>query len=210
MPRKHGARSSQVDDASVGPLASLSDQALLDGIRGSSEPHFNELYNRYFRRIYNFVHGRVRNHADSEEIVQETFVSVFRSIENYRGQSSLLSWIFGIAKNTANNALRRAKKNDLRLAEADPELLKPLPSFGACDPEQSLSMSRYAAALRREFGSLAEWQTEIFVMRHFEDLSISEIAERTHRSSDAIRSSLYRVKRLMLETAELSGGRPLA
>jgi RNA polymerase sigma-70 factor (ECF subfamily) len=176
-------------------------------VRRSSESHFNELYKRYFQRIYNFVHGRVRNHADTEEIVQETFVSVFRSIENYRGQSSLLSWIFGIAKNTTNNSLRRAKNHDTRLSEADPELLRPLPSIESYDPEQSLSMSRYASALRRELDGLAGWQTEIFAMRHLENLSIREISERTDRSSDAIRSSLYRVKRLMLETAEAGGGR---
>jgi len=206
LPRKHGARSSQVVDASPGSLAHLSDQALLEGIRRSSEAHFSELYSRYFQRIYSFVQGRVRNHADTEEIVQETFASVFRSIENYRGQSSLLSWIFGIAKNTTNNALRRAKKHDVRLAEADPELLRPLPSIESCDPEQALSMRRYASALRRELDNLASWQTEIFAMRHLEDLSIREISERTNRSSDAIRSSLYRVKRLMLETTAVGGG----
>ena len=73
------------------PLTALSDQELLEGLRAESEPYFAELYNRYFQRIYNFVYARMRNHAETEEVVQETFLAVFRSIENYRGQSSLLS-----------------------------------------------------------------------------------------------------------------------
>ena len=83
----------------------MSDQELLEGIQVQSEVHFAELYRRYFQRIYNFVYARMRNHAETEEVVQETFLAVFRSFENYRGQSSLLSWIYGIAKNTCSFSL---------------------------------------------------------------------------------------------------------
>ena len=78
-------------------LRSLSDQELLGFIQGGSERHFNELYERYFQRIYNFVYARIRNHADAEEIVQETFTAVFRSIDSYRGQSSLHMTLLCIA-----------------------------------------------------------------------------------------------------------------
>ena len=187
-------------------LSELSDQELLAGIRESSEPHFNELYQRYFQRIYSFVHARIRSHADAEEIAQETFVTVFKSIENYRGQASLLSWIFGIAKNLANNSLRRSKNQRERLDAADPELLAPRPSFGGGTPDEELNLQRYAASIREQMSSLAEWQRRIFEMRHLENMSIPEIARRTQRSNDAVRSSLYRIKRMMLETAEQGGG----
>ncbi|MCP4039723.1 MAG: RNA polymerase sigma factor [bacterium] len=91
--------------------AALSDLELIEGIKRQSEVHFNELYSRYFQRIYNFVYGRIRSHADTEEIVQETFTVVFSSIEKYSGRSSLLSWVYGIAKNTTNNSLRQSKNN---------------------------------------------------------------------------------------------------
>ena len=185
-------------------LAAQSDQQLLAGIRDASEPHFNALYERYFQRIYAFVYARVHNHADTEEIVQETFMSVFRSIESYRGQSSLLSWIFGIAKNTANNALRRAKNRRVRLEELDPEVLQPTPSLGSGTHAAIRHMRRYARAMESELGSLARWQREVFEMRHLQNLSIGEIARRSHRSNDAVRSSLYRVKRMLFEVARPS------
>lgn len=199
--RLHSAR--QGRDGKAGPsIAQLSDQELLEGIRRSSEAHFGELYGRYFQRIYSFVYTRMRNHADAEEVVQETFTAVFRSFDSYRGQASLLSWIYGIAKNTANNHLRRAKSHGLGMERAEAELLFPSHSPSTYTPEEQLGMRRYGEAIQRELGSIAEWQSEVFVMRHLENLSIREISERTQRSSDSIRSSLYRVKRILMETAE--------
>jgi RNA polymerase sigma-70 factor (ECF subfamily) len=190
-------------------LREQSDQALLEGMRAGSERHFDVLYERYFQRIYSFVHARVRNHADAEEITQETFVSVFRSIENYRGQASLLSWIFGIAKNLANNAIRRAKSQREKLETADPRELAPEAAFGRGTPDEELSFQRYAAAVRGQLEEISPWQLRIFEMRHLQNLSIPEIARRTHRSSDAVRSSLYRIKRVMVEVADTGGRIPL-
>ena len=126
-----------------GSLSERSDQDLLEGIRAASEPHFAELYKRYFQRIYNFVYMRMRNHAETEEVVQETFLAVFRSFQNYRGQSSLLSWIYGIAKNTANNAIRRARSQSERIDLADEEDLLPRSSIGLASPAEQLDMQRF-------------------------------------------------------------------
>lgn len=186
-------------------LSKLSDQELLEGLRAQSEPHFAELYNRYFQRIYNFVYARMRNHAETEEVVQETFLAVFRSFENYRGQSSLLSWIYGIAKNTTNNSLRRAKSQSERIDLADDEDLLPRPSLDVGSPDEQLDLHRFRDQLSERLDQVASWQAEIFEMRHFENLSIPEISARTSRSSDAVRSSLYRVKRLFYEAASASG-----
>jgi DNA-directed RNA polymerase specialized sigma24 family protein len=71
-----------------------------------------------------------------------------------------------------------------------------------------LSLRRYAEAVDARLGTISSWQSEIFAMRHLDDMSIREISSKTHRSSDAVRSSLYRVKRLFLEAAELSGPSP--
>jgi len=186
------------------PNSSSTDQELLDGIRAGSDLHFAELYDRYFQRIYNFVFARTRNHAETEEIVQETFLAVFRSFENYRGQSSLLSWVYGIAKNTTNNSLRRAKSQHERVELAYEEDLVPRPSIEEGMPDEQLDLSRFRELLTEQLDSLSAWQAEIFEMRHFENLSIPEISARTSRSSDAVRSSLYRVKRMFIEAADHS------
>ena len=176
-----------------------SDQELVEGIRRASEADFNLLYERYFQRVYSFAYLRLRNRADTEEVVQEVFTAVFRSIDAYRGQSSLVAWIYGIAKNTVNNHIRRAKAQQQRMERAEAELLCGCGSLGSCTPEEHLSLRRCEEAIEQRLASLGDWHLEVFVMRHFEDLSIGEIARRVSRSNDAVRSSLYRVKKMVVE-----------
>jgi RNA polymerase sigma-70 factor, ECF subfamily len=193
--------------AVVARVSTLTDQELLEGLRGQSEPHFAELYSRYFQRIYNFVYARIRNHVECEEIVQETFIAVFRSFENYRGQSSLLSWIYGIAKNTTNNSLRRARTQNERIELVEESELVPSASLlRHPSPDELLDLHRFGDELSERLEQVADWQAEIFAMRHLENLSIPEISKRTNRTSDAVRSSLYRVKRIFFETALPGGG----
>ncbi|HBZ72764.1 MAG TPA: hypothetical protein DEP35_24745 [Deltaproteobacteria bacterium] len=188
--------------AAVAPEPS-SDAALVAGIRNGNQADFNQLYERYFQRVYTFAYVRVRNHADAEEIVQETFTAVFRSIDAYRGQSSLLSWVYGIAKNTANSHLRRIKARETCFERAELDLWATRAASTAT-PEDELSLRRYADVIHRRLDSVAEWQVEVFMLRHLENLPIREIARRMARSNDAIRSCLYRVKRLLVEASDTS------
>jgi len=189
------------------PSSALSDQDLFERIREGSEPHFNLIYDRYFRRIYNFLYLRVRNHADAEELTQETFTAVFRSIDGYSGRSTPLGWIYGIAKNTVHSHLRRLRTQGERLERAGLEALTATSPAWSSTPEDQLVMRRYARAIDARLQSVSDWQAEVFFLRHVEDLPIREISRRTMRSSDAIRSGLYRVKRLLVEAGELDSPR---
>lgn len=185
------------------PSAALSDEDLFEWIRKGSEPHFNAVYDRYFQRIYNFIYLRVRNHADTEELTQETFTAVFRSIDGYSGRSTPLGWIYGIAKNTVHGHLRKLRAQGERMQRAGPEMLAASSSAWSCTPEDQLAMRRSARAIDARLQSVSDWQAEVFFLRHVENLPIREISRRTLRSSDAIRSGLYRVKRLLVEAGKL-------
>lgn len=184
------------------PHVEPTDQQLIEGIRNANEADFNKLYERYFQRVYSYVYLRVRNHADAEEVVQEVFTATFRSIDAYRGRSSLLSWIYGIAKNTVNNHIRRSKAHEQRIERAEPELTRSSHSLDSCTPEEHLSLKRCEEAIQERLESLADWHAEVFVLRHMENLPIGEIARRVSKSNDAVRSSLYRVKKMLMETVE--------
>jgi len=179
-----------------------SDEVLLAAVRRKDERAFDLLYERYFRRIHNFAFARLRNRADAEEVVQETFTAVFKSIDAYRGKSSLLAWIYGIAKNTINNQLRRNKLENARLEHAESTLIRSAYSIDAFTPEEHLGLRRCSEAVSQSLASVSGWQAEVFAMRHLDDIPIQEIADRMSRSNDAIRSSLYRVKRLVVETLQ--------
>jgi RNA polymerase sigma-70 factor (ECF subfamily) len=178
------------------------DAQLVAAICRKDEDAFNVLYERYFQRVYNFAYARMHNCADAEEVVQETFTAVFKSIDAYGGRSPLLSWIYGIAKNMVNNQLRRAKAHEQRLARAESALMRSAFSLDSCTPEERLGLRRCADAVEESLGSVSDWQAEVFALRHLENLPIQEIADRMSRSNNAIRSSLYRVKRLVVEAVD--------
>jgi RNA polymerase sigma-70 factor (ECF subfamily) len=182
------------------------DEDLVAGIRRSNEGDFTLLYERYYQRVYNFAYLRLKNHADTEEVVQEAFTAVFRSIDRFEGKSSVISWIYGITKNTVNNSIRRAIARERRVDRAESEMLRDLQSAYGADPEAALSFQRCEESFRNQLASVSDWQAEIFVMRHVDDLPIDEIAARTSRSNDSVRSSLCRVKRLLVDAIESGGG----
>jgi RNA polymerase sigma-70 factor (ECF subfamily) len=180
----------------------LSDAQLVEAIRAGDQSAFTALYERYFDRVYHFAYARLRHRADAEEVAQETFVAVFRSVAAFGGRSALLSWIYGIAKNTVNNHVRRNRALELRIERAEEELVRNAHSFESCSPEEHVSYRRCADAALRSLESVAGWQAEVFALRHFENLPIQDIADRMSRSNDAIRSSLYRVKRMIVEAVD--------
>jgi RNA polymerase sigma-70 factor (ECF subfamily) len=179
-------------------FVSLSDEALLSHVRRGSEPHFNALYARYFTRIYGFVRLRVGDRADAEELTQEVFAAVFTSAGAFGARASALSWIYGVARNTVLNHLRRKHAQRERLDRVTPELLAAVDTANFT-PEEQVRCERFAAELERRIGRLAPWQLDAFQMRHIENAPIEEISRRTSRSADAVRSGLYRAKRLLLE-----------
>ncbi|HSD29720.1 MAG TPA: RNA polymerase sigma factor [Vicinamibacteria bacterium] len=209
MPRQQTSASGAAG-TSPGEFRLASDEALFEGIRDGSERHFNALYDRYFRRVYAFVHARVRDHADAEELVQESFTAVFRGIAGYSGRSTPLAWIYGIAKNTINNYRRRLRAQTDRVDAAGPEALHSASAEWRSTPLDDVEMRQSLRRMDERLHSVTGWQVEVFWLRHVDDLSIDEIAQRLDRSNDAIRSSLYRVKRLLVADGEGDAARSAA
>lgn len=179
------------------------DEELVAAIRlADGGDAFRVVYERYYQRIYNFAYLRLRNHDDTEEAVQDAFTAVFLSIADFRGRSSVLSWIYGIAKNTVNNHIRRAKALGRRMDRAEPELVRNHERSAIGTPEEDLILRRCSESVRNEIDDVAGWQSAIFAMRHFENLPIAEISTRTSRSQDAVRSSLCRVKNRIVSAIE--------
>lgn len=201
MPRQHSCGVFPPQPAEELRLAS--DERLAAGIRAGSESHVDVLYDRYFSRVYAFLYARVYDRADAEDLTQVTFAAVFRSIAGSSGRITLLAWIYGIAKNTANNHLRHAHARSARLAAAGPEAAaaerRPF-------PHEDLERAELLRRMEQRLGGVTRWQAEVFWLRHVDALSIDEIASRIERSNDAIRSSLYRVERLRVEADAAVGG----
>jgi RNA polymerase sigma-70 factor (ECF subfamily) len=168
-----------------------SDDELVELILSGSHEHFDLLYNCYFPRVYRFARKRLRDSVEAEDVAQEVFMTLLDALPSYRGQSSLLAWIFGITRNKVNRRFRKASP-----------LLSAMDSDSVLDVEGSEPSvdnafeARRLLALCQEIVSrdLSETQRRIFDLKHLQWQSIRSIADALGKSEDAIKANLYRIR----------------
>jgi RNA polymerase sigma-70 factor (ECF subfamily) len=177
------------------------DEELVARVRCGDRSAFDSLYARYFPRVYRFVDRRLSNRADVEETVQEVFFHLFASIEGFRGDAPFAAWVFGVTRRTLASRFKRRRLDAVPLGEDEPDGVDPLASSLQREPdphqvyECNERLDRLETAIARDL-SAEQWQ--LFQLHHLEHRSIQEIARDTRKSEDAVKSHLYRARRLLL------------
>jgi RNA polymerase sigma-70 factor (ECF subfamily) len=182
-PRRHHRRTPWASDAE-----------LVREILGGSRAHFDLLYEAYFPRVFRFAVKRLRDAGEAEDVTQEVFVTVFRRLHTWAGDSSLLVWIFGITRNKVNRRFR-GKRPRLESLDGDSALAVAgsLPSADrAVDARRLLAQCEEVI----EHG-LTPLQRRIFHLKHLRRQSIRSIAGALGKSEDAIKANLYRMRRAL-------------
>lgn len=179
---------------------SLTDNELIQNIKDGDEESFQILYDRYFRRVYHFVDKRLRNRADTEETVQEVFINVFSSIANYRGEAPFAAWVLGVSRRTVANRFKKKRHPTVPLDTEESENLDPTRGLGRgptpLEVYEGEERARILEVAARE--KLSPEQRTMFEMHHLDHQSISDIARATRKSVDAVKSNLYRARKLLL------------
>ena len=154
--------------------ASARDRALVAGVLAGSREHFEELYNGYFQRIHRFALKRLSDVAEAEDVTQEVFETIVKALPSYRGDSSLLVWIFGITRNKVNRRFRGARPRIESMDEAHAETLAAddAPADLAVDARRMLD--RCDRVIRDELTPL---QRRIFHLKHLRQQPIRDIAQ---------------------------------
>jgi len=168
-----------------------SDAELVEKIIAGSMDHFNLLYAAYFPRVYRFALKRLRDSGEAEDVAQEVFLTVFRVLANYRGDSKLLVWIFGITRNTVNRRFRKARPylESIDAPSAGQLAAKSAPIDQAVDARRVLE--RCVTVIEQDLTPL---QRRIFHLKHLRRQSIRSIADALDKSEDAIKANLYRMR----------------
>ena len=177
-----------------------SDEALVERVRGGDCTAFDALYRRYFARIYRFLDRRLNNRADVEETVQEVFINLFSSLDGFRGEAPFAAWVFGLTRRTLANRFKRKRATTVPLPADDSELSD---ESGASagrdgDPHLAYEFNERLQRLQRGVDDLSSDQWELFRLRHLENRSIEEIAQQLAKSEDAVKSHLYRARKVLL------------
>ncbi len=159
----------------------------------SLDRQLRELIDEHAGAVYQLAYGILRDPGLAEDAVQETMIKAWRSLDSFRGDSSLRTWVLRIAHNTAIDALRR--RRDATFAPED------LPDGAlmsdAADPAERASGRADLATLRGALSELDDLSRSIVVLREVEDLSYQQIAEALDISTALVKTRLLRARRTL-------------
>ena len=177
------------------------DEELIKRIEGGDEAAFEILYERYFPRVYRFVDRRMRNRADTEETVQEVFINVFSSLGSYRGEAPFAAWVLGVTRRTIASRFKKKRHSTVPLGDAEDAatlnltipMLQREPT-----PLEHYECQERIRRLERAVARLTQEQRTLFELHHLRHQPIQELARKLRKSEDAIKSNLYRARKMLL------------
>ena len=159
-------------------LAELSDEDLIFRFQDGDIHAFEEIVNRYKDPLMNFVYRFLGDMSEAEDIVQETFLRVFRNKKAYKKIAKFSTWIYTIAGNLAKTELRKRKKrnvysiSDMGYEDKDYEI-----SDESMNPEQKTNTRMFDEVLQKEIEKLSPKFREVIILRDIQELSYEEISK---------------------------------
>ncbi|HQZ12743.1 MAG TPA: RNA polymerase sigma factor [Devosia sp.] len=195
---------------SAGTTASpktLDDAALLALARQRNEAAVRELIRRNNQRLFRAARAILRNDAEAEDVVQETYVKAFTRLATFEGRSAFSTWLTRIAINEALGRRRKKRPTlDIEAAElAQTGGAEIIPFPGAAvppSPEASAMRGEMQKILEELVDSLPEPFRVVFVLREVEDLSTDEVASHLSIQLGTVKTRLFRARKLLREGLE--------
>jgi len=169
-----------------------SDDELVRRLAAGDREALAPLMERHYRRLYRVVLAYVRNVDDAQDVLQETFVKAYRHAARWDGSAEVGRWLTRIAVNQSIDRYRREKRrvatteplaegdHDDRVADTDPS------------PERRVASAQAGARIAAALGALPERQRAVFVLRHYEEMSLKEIGRTLGLRLGTVKSSLHR------------------
>lgn len=163
---------------------SASDEEIIAAIRRNLENGFKVLVSRYSRQVYWHIRRAVNSHHDAEDITQETFMRIFRSLDRLKSEGALRSWIYRIATNEAIRFLEKRDGDHLPLDNA-----VELPSDGYVNYSDV-----EAVELKKAISTLPPKQRMVFNLRYYDELGYEEIASILETTAHNVRANYHNAK----------------
>jgi len=168
---------------------------LIVKLKSGDNSAFAFLVDEYRKNITTLCYGFVRNQEDAEDITQEVFIEVYRSINNFRSESSLSTWIYRIAVSRSLNHIKKNKfKNLITTLESVFSSAKNYNTPEADIPDIKIENKEKAKEFQKIIDSLPENQRIAFVLNKYDDLSYNQTAEVMGVSISAVESLIHRAK----------------
>ena len=188
-------------DGPAAPLRTpLTDQELVSRTIGGDGTAFASIVERYQDRLHNAIFRLVGSAEDARDLLQDSFVKAYENLEGFRGGSSLYTWLFRIAVNTALSHRRKRKWTHVGLGPTSDDDSAPESGWAdteAPDPADPLMAAETEAAIQQALDGLDEEHRTVVVLRDIQHCDYREMAEILGVPSGTVKSRLHRA-RLML------------
>lgn len=197
------------------PMPEGHEEELVARLKRRDEAAFNELVELYQGRIYRLVFRMLGDRAEAEDLAQEVFVTVFKRIDGFRGDSKLSTWMYRVATNHCKNRLkflgRRGRGQKRELDEiADAHALESATMATSAQlprPDDVLQGRQIEGFIGQALRELGEEQRTLVVLRDIENLTYDEIQSVTGLPAGTVKSRLHRARLALAERVrELRAG----
>ena len=174
------------------PSDAPTDRELIDRTLAGDGNAYGMIVERFQRRIYRVAFAIVRDEVEADTVTQDTFVQAYTHLARFQGRSELETWLTRIAINRSRDALRRRKFVSLFTRDDDDVETMIEPVDDRPDPERQILSVQLRAAILRAEKLLSSQQKVIFRLRHYENLSLEEIADHLGLRAGTVRAHLFR------------------
>lgn len=176
----------------------MSDREIMELYRSGAEDRaFAELVGSYGERLYWHIRLFTCSHEDTDDLVQEVFIKAWRSLDGFRGDSGLYTWLYRIATNETLNFLR---KNRLKASLTPGGLESLLDS--KLDEDSYFDGNELQREIQKSINRLPAKQKQVFVMRYFDEMPYEEISKILGTSVGSLKASYHHAAQKVRERLE--------
>ena len=195
-----------------------SEERFLRRLREYDERAFNELCELYQQRVFHLSFRMLGRRDEAEELTQDVFVQVFKSIASFRGDSKLGTWIYRITVNLCKNRIKYlARRHENAKQELEP-LAERAPLQGAkgvtfaevARPDDMAQGRQMEVLVQRAIANIEPDFREVLILREIEGLSYDEIAEVTGVAVGTVKSRIHRARTMLKSAIEKLAGDKLS
>jgi RNA polymerase sigma-70 factor, ECF subfamily len=174
---------------------------LVARFRRGDESAFNEIFKAHRSLVWGVLHHLMPHDPELEDVVQQAFVEVFRSLDSFEGRSKLSSWIARVALHVGYHHLRRKKSrpHDYDADRSMPEIVDPSPRG---DPEAAAERNEAIARVYEILQTLPEKKRTVFILNDLQGMAQEEVAEVVGTNVATVRTRLFYARREFWKLAE--------
>lgn len=155
-------------------------------LNNNKDAAFKELVTLYKERLYWHIRNIVKSHDDADDVLQNTFIKIYKNIDHFKGESKLFSWMYRIATNESITFInKRAKRLQITNEEVQNLAINNLAS------DVYFEGSAIQLKLQHAIATLPEKQQLVFNMKYFEDIKYKDMAEILQTSEGALKASYH-------------------